>query len=111
MNRKRYVVVPLAGAALIAAGCGSSSSHRAASAAPVPPAPAGSAPSGGMMSAVTGAQLAVLTPGQRNVVRGNNVAFDVGVSHFKVDCRFAGTANRMGTGHDHVELAASTAAC
>jgi hypothetical protein len=104
MNRKRYVVVPLAGAALIAAGCGSSSSHRTASAAPVPPAPAGSAPSGGMMSAVTGAQLAVLTPGQGNVVRGNNVAFDIGVSHFKVDCRFAGTANRMGTGHYHVEL-------
>jgi hypothetical protein len=102
MNRRRYFTVPMAGAALIAAGCGSSSSQHKSAAAPVSPQPASTA--GGMMSADTGAQLAVVSPKPGTVVRANAIPFDVAVSHFKVDCRFAGTANRMGVGHYHVEL-------
>ena len=103
MIAKRYVV-PLAGAALVAAGCGSSSNGTKQTAKPTVAArPA--APSGGkMMSADTGARPAVVRPKPGAVVRGNEVAFDLGISHFKVDFRFAGTPNRMGVGHYHVEL-------
>jgi hypothetical protein len=57
-----------------------------------------------MMSADTGAKLAVVAPRPGAVVHANSVPVDVDISHFKVDCRFAGTANRMGVGHYHVEL-------
>lgn len=57
-----------------------------------------------MMSADTGAQLAIQAPQSGAVVHGNDVPIALGISHFKVDCRFAGTSNRMGTGHYHVEL-------
>jgi ribosomal protein L24E len=104
MSAKRYFVVPLAGAAIVAAGCGSSgSSSKNAKTPAVPARPA--APSGGqMMSAETGARLAVVSPKPSAVVHANSVPFDVGISRFKVDCRFAGTPNRMGVGHYHVEL-------
>jgi hypothetical protein len=102
MIAKRYVALPLAGAALIAAGCGSSSSNKNAAKPTVPAKPAKSKPA--MMSADTGAELAVRSPQPGTVVHSNDVPFDVAISHFRVDCRFAGTANRMGLGHYHVEL-------
>jgi hypothetical protein len=103
MTAKRYFALPLAGAALIAAGCGSSNKSSSTTANPAVPAkPAKSQPA--MMSADTGARLAIKSPRPGTVVHGNDVPFDVGVSNFKVDCRFAGTANRMGVGHYHVEL-------
>jgi len=103
MTAKRYVALPLAGAALIAAGCGSSGKSSSNAAKPAVPAkPTKSQPA--MMSADTGAQLAIRSPQPGSVVHGNNVRFDVRISHFKVDCRFAGTPNKMGVGHYHVEL-------
>ena len=104
--RKRAVVLPLAGAALIAAGCGGSngsgSSQPAKTAKSVAAQPA---PSGGAMSSVdTGATLAVTQPRPSTVVTANSVPFDVRLSHFDVDCRFAGTAPRAGVGHYHVML-------
>lgn len=104
MIAKRYFALPLAGAALVAAGCGSSNSSSGSNASKpaVPAKPAKSKPA--MMSADTGATLALQSPQPGTVVHGNDVPFDVGISNFKVDCRFAGTANRMGVGHFHVEL-------
>jgi hypothetical protein len=106
MPAKLSFVVPLAGAALIAAGCGSGkSSSKTTAGTSKPHVPAKPTPSGShMMSADTGARLAVRSPAPGTVVHGNAVPFDVSISHFKVDCRFAGTANRMGVGHYHVEL-------
>jgi hypothetical protein len=103
MRGKLYLAVPLAGAALIAVGCGSKSSSSKTTAKPQVPAKAAPGASH-MMSADTGARLAVLAPRVGTVVHGSDVPFDVGISRFKVDCRFAGTANRMGVGHYHVEL-------
>jgi hypothetical protein len=103
----KRAVLPLAGAALIAAGCGggsngSGSSQPASTAKSVAAQPA---PSGGKMPSVdTGATLAVTKPGPGAVVTANSVPFDVRLSHFKVDCRFAGTSNRTGVGHYHVML-------
>jgi hypothetical protein len=104
MIAKRYLALPLAGAALVAAGCGSSnsSSSNTAAKSSVPAKPAKSKPA--MMSADTGATLAIRSPHAGTVVQSNSVPFDVGISNFKVDCRFAGTPNRAGIGHYHVEL-------
>jgi hypothetical protein len=100
MIAKRYLAVPLAGAALVAAGCGSSNKGGTAAKTSVPAKPA--APK--MMSVDTGATLAVAAPKPGAVVRTNALPFDVRLSNFKVDCRFAGTPNRAGVGHYHVEL-------
>ena len=100
MIAKRYLALPLAGAALVA-GCGSSSSTNTAEKAAVPPKPSGGTH---MMSVDTGAQLAVAAPTPGSLVRSNAVRFGVRLSNFNVDCRFAGTANRAGIGHYHVEL-------
>jgi hypothetical protein len=102
MIAKRYLVVPLAAAALVAAGCGSSNKSNTAAKPSVPAKPSKSQPA--MKSVDTGAELAVVAPRTGTVVRANNVPFAVGVSHFRVDCRFAGTPNRTGVGHYHVEL-------
>lgn len=103
MIAKRNLALPLAGAAMVAAGCGSSSdSNTNAAKSSVPARPAKSTPA--MKSADTGAQLAVRSPQAGTVEHGNDVPFAVDISHFKVDCRFAGTPNRMGVGHYHVEL-------
>jgi hypothetical protein len=107
MIRTRAAVLPLAaGAALIAGGCGGSNgsggSKPASKAKSVAAQPA---PSGGhMMSVDTGARLAVSKPRPGAVVTGDSVPFDVRLSHFKLDCRFAGTPNRAGVGHYHVML-------
>ena len=103
MIAKRYLALPLAGAALVAAGCGSSSKSSSNPAkSSVPAKPAKSKPA--MMSADTGARLAIQSPRAGTVVHGNSVPFDLNISNFKVDCRFAGTPNKMGVGHYHVEL-------
>jgi hypothetical protein len=101
MLAERFFVMPLAGAALIAAGCGGAGKkHATKPAVPAQPAPGGSH----MMMANTGAQLAVLAPRSGTVVRGNTLPFEVRISHFKVACALAGTPNRMGVGHYHIEL-------
>jgi hypothetical protein len=57
-----------------------------------------------MMTANTGAHLKVLSPSNGFTLTGNTLNTDVSITHFKVDCRYAGTANRMGIGHYHIEL-------
>ena len=57
-----------------------------------------------MMTANTGAKLKVLTPKSGTTLSGNSLPTGVSITHFKVDCRYAGTANRKGIGHYHIEL-------
>jgi hypothetical protein len=57
-----------------------------------------------MMTADTGAKLKVVTPRTGTTLTGNALSTGVSITHFKVDCRFAGTANRKGIGHYHIEL-------
>jgi hypothetical protein len=57
-----------------------------------------------MMSVHTGAKLRVLAPTPQTIVTANSVATGVSLSNFKLDCAFAGTANRPGIGHYHIEL-------
>lgn len=101
MLSKRYLALPLASAALIAAGCGSDDDGGNASKSAVPAKPAGGE---SHMTVDTGASVSVASPPAGKVVTGDAVPFDVRLSNFKVDCRFAGTAHRDGVGHYHVEL-------
>jgi hypothetical protein len=57
-----------------------------------------------MMTANTGAKLKVLAPRTGTTLTGNSLSTLVSITHFKVDCRYAGTANRKGIGHYHIEL-------
>lgn len=57
-----------------------------------------------MMTVHTGAKLRILNPTPNNVVTANSVPTDVSISNFKLNCDYAGTANRKGIGHYHVEL-------
>lgn len=57
-----------------------------------------------MMMAHTGAKLTVVSPAAGTTLTGNTLSTRVSFSNFKVDCRYAGTANRKGIGHYHVEL-------
>lgn len=57
-----------------------------------------------MMMADTGAKLTAVSPKSRTTLTGNTLSTLVSITHFKVDCRFAGTANRKGIGHYHIEL-------
>jgi hypothetical protein len=102
MIAKRYLALPLAGGAIVA-GCGSSGSSDTGKTAAVVPKPS-QGNGGHMMSVDTGAQVAVKAPSNGAVVRANDVPLDVRLSNFDVDCRFAGTPNRAGVGHYHVEL-------
>jgi hypothetical protein len=86
--------------ALAVAGCGGSSNKSTGKIAAKP----NKATHGGMMSADTGAKLAVLAPNAGTVVTGSSVPTDISLTHFRDDCRFAGTANRMGIGHYHIML-------
>jgi hypothetical protein len=101
--RKRYLLAPLAGIAVLAAGCGGSSNENQG-AAKKPPVASTPAPSQMMPTVDTGAKLTVRSPAPGTVVTGNQVPFRVRLSNFKVDCRFAGTPNRKGVGHYHVML-------
>jgi hypothetical protein len=57
-----------------------------------------------MMTVNTGAHLKVLSPATGTTLTGNSLSTTVKITHFKVDCRYAGTANRKGIGHYHIEL-------
>ena len=57
-----------------------------------------------MMTVNTGAKVKVLAPKNGTTLTGNALRTLVSITHFKVDCRFAGTANRKGIGHYHIEL-------
>jgi hypothetical protein len=57
-----------------------------------------------MMSVHTGAKVRVLKPTPSSAVTGNSVATTVSITRFKLDCALAGTANRKGVGHYHIEL-------
>ena len=56
------------------------------------------------MTVNTGAKVRVLAPTPRNTVRSNGVSTAVSITHFRLDCALAGTANRKGVGHYHIEL-------
>jgi hypothetical protein len=56
------------------------------------------------MTAHTGARLKVLAPKTGTTLTGNSLRTLVSITHFKVDCRYAGTANLKGIGHYHIEL-------
>ena len=57
-----------------------------------------------MMTANTGAKIAILSPKPGQVITGNTVHTDLAISHFKLDCGLAGTAPKMGVGHYHIHL-------
>src|SRR5262245_24219667 len=57
-----------------------------------------------VMTANTGAKLKVVAPKTGTTLTGDALSTRVSITHFKVDCRFAGTANRKGIGHYHIEL-------
>ena len=57
-----------------------------------------------MKTVNTGAKLRVLKPTPSTVVTANSVPTAVSITRFKVDCALAGTANRKGVGHYHIEL-------
>lgn len=57
-----------------------------------------------MMTTHTGAVLKVVAPASGATVTGEAVPIGVSLTRFRVDCRFAGTPNRAGVGHYHVEL-------
>jgi hypothetical protein len=56
------------------------------------------------MTPHTGAHITVLSPKPGAVVTRNAVHTLVRIKGMKVECRFAGTANRMGIGHYHIHL-------
>lgn len=57
-----------------------------------------------MTSMDTGAKLAVLAPKDGAVVTGNSVATKIAISNFKLDAGLAGTPDKPGVGHYHIEL-------
>ena len=57
-----------------------------------------------MMTVHTGAKVRVLKPTPSTTVTANSVGTAVSIKHFKLDCALAGTANRKGVGHYHIEL-------
>jgi hypothetical protein len=52
----------------------------------------------------SGAKVRVLAPTSRATVRGNAVKTAVSITKFRLNCALAGTANRKGVGHYHIEL-------
>ncbi|HET8894886.1 MAG TPA: hypothetical protein VFM96_12390 [Gaiellaceae bacterium] len=46
----------------------------------------------------------MLAPNNGFTLTGNTLNTDVSITHFKVDCRYAATANRKGIGRYHIEL-------
>lgn len=57
-----------------------------------------------MMTANTGAKLKVVAPTSGTTLTANALNTLVSITNFKVDCSYAGTANRKGIGHYHIEL-------
>jgi hypothetical protein len=52
----------------------------------------------------SGAKVRVLAPTSQATVRRNAVATAVSITKFRLNCALAGTANRKGVGHYHIEL-------
>jgi hypothetical protein len=99
-GRLHVALVSLAAVALVAAGCGGDNDKKESQeGVPAQPSNAGAPP-----SADTGARLAVDAPGTGSAVSENAVSAAVSIDNFRVDCRFAGTPNRQGVGHYHIEL-------
>ncbi len=48
--------------------------------------------------------LKVVAPKTSTTLTGNTLNTLVSITHFNVDCRYAGTPNRKGIGHYHIEL-------
>ena len=86
-----------ASAAVVVAGCGGNDNGGGGKVASKPS-------ESKMKGADTGAVIDVRAPSSGAAVTGNEVPTTLEVSNFKVDCRFAGTANRPGIGHYHIEL-------
>jgi hypothetical protein len=98
----RVAVAALSAAlALTVAACGSDneSSQKATKPITAPAQPAEEMP-----SIDTGATLSILAPEAGTLVDGSTVGTRVTLDNFNVDCRFAGTRNRDGIGHYHIEL-------
>jgi hypothetical protein len=57
-----------------------------------------------MMTVHTGAKVRTLKPAPSTTVTANSVPTAVSIRHFKLDCALAGTANRKGIGHYHIDL-------
>jgi hypothetical protein len=100
-RRIAVAALSVAGLALGIAACGFDDESGTHEEKPIrPPAQ----PEEAMPSIDTGATLEILAPSAGDVVDANTVETQVKLDHFKVDCRFAGTPNRDGIGHYHVEL-------
>jgi len=56
------------------------------------------------MTVDTGARVRVLAPAPQATIRGNTVSTAVSITNFRLNCALAGTANRSGVGHYHIEL-------
>lgn len=52
----------------------------------------------------SGAKVRVLAPTPQSTVRRTAVSTDVSITDFRLNCALAGTANRKGVGHYHIEL-------
>jgi hypothetical protein len=52
----------------------------------------------------SGAKVRVLAPTSQATVRRNAVSTAVSITKFRLNCALAGTANRKGVGHYHIEL-------
>jgi hypothetical protein len=100
-GRLHVALVSLATVALVAAGCGGDNDKNKKSQEGVPAQPSNA---GAPPSANTGARLAVEAPTPSSTVSDTAVPTAVAIENFRVDCRFAGTSNRKGVGHYHMEL-------
>jgi hypothetical protein len=86
-----------ASAAVVVAGCGGDDDSGGGEVASKPSQPK-------MKGADTGAAIDLQAPARGALVSGNAVRTKLAVSNFDVDCRLAGTPNRSGVGHYHIEL-------
>jgi hypothetical protein len=60
--------------------------------------------SSGMMTMDTGAKLTVVAPKNGAIIRGNVVHAKVAISNFRLAAGLAGTPDKAGVGHYHIEL-------
>jgi hypothetical protein len=52
----------------------------------------------------SGATVRIVAPAPQATIRRNAVPAAVSITHFRLNCGLAGTANRKGVGHYHIEL-------
>jgi len=97
MPAKGAFLAAAASAAIVVAGCGGDDDSSGGKVASKPSEPK-------MKGADTGAAIDVRAPSGVTAVTGDSVPTRLAISSLNVDCRFAGTANRRGVGHYHIEL-------